>query len=148
MILAGDVGGTKTILGLFKKAGGKLQRVREETFRSSTYPSLDAIVTVADATDIIERIEDPLYGPLARRQLVAADVEVMTKTDLLDAAPPDLGVVTGAPVTTHDVDVALVDEVGHPEMLRLQSGCSGDLIRARHRRGSHPSMPSETPGNF
>ena len=45
MILAGDVGGTKTILGLFRKSGGKLLTVREETFQSRAYPSLEAIVS-------------------------------------------------------------------------------------------------------
>lgn len=89
---------------------------------------LDAIVTVADATDVIERIEDPVYGPLARRQLMAADVVVMTKTDLLDAAPPDLGVVTGAPVTTceNDADVVGLLTVGAPERSPSQQAPSGD----------------------
>lgn len=45
MILAGDVGGTKTILGLFSKSGGKLRPVREETFQSQAHASLEAIVT-------------------------------------------------------------------------------------------------------
>ena len=45
MILAGDVGGTKTILGLFKRAGGRLRVVREETFSSQAHTSLGAIVS-------------------------------------------------------------------------------------------------------
>ena len=44
MILAGDVGGTKTILGLFKRAGAELRVAREETFPSQEYPSLEAII--------------------------------------------------------------------------------------------------------
>ena len=45
MILAGDVGGTKTILGLFKRARGRLRPVREETFSSQAHASLGAIVS-------------------------------------------------------------------------------------------------------
>ena len=44
MILAGDVGGTKTNLGLFRfdsraKAGRRLASVREQTFSSQGFPS-------------------------------------------------------------------------------------------------------------
>jgi len=44
VILAGDVGGTKTLLGLFKQTSGKLRLVREDSFPSQQYPSLEAIV--------------------------------------------------------------------------------------------------------
>jgi len=44
MILAGDVGGTKTVIGLFEQAGDRLQAVREETFPSKSYATLEAIL--------------------------------------------------------------------------------------------------------
>ena len=44
MILAGDVGGTKTVIGLFEQAGDRLQAVREETFQSRSYATLEAIL--------------------------------------------------------------------------------------------------------
>jgi glucokinase len=44
MILAGDIGGTKTVIGLFEQAGGRLQAVREETFPSKSHASLEAIL--------------------------------------------------------------------------------------------------------
>jgi glucokinase len=44
MFLAGDVGGTKTLLGLFKQADGKPVAVREAGFPSRSYPSLEAII--------------------------------------------------------------------------------------------------------
>jgi glucokinase len=43
VILAGDVGGTKTHLGLFD-SGPPLRLVRLETFRSGAFPSLEAMV--------------------------------------------------------------------------------------------------------
>ncbi|MDX1776258.1 MAG: glucokinase [Desulfobulbales bacterium] len=42
--LAGDIGGTKTILGLFSYEEGPLQPYKEASFASSSYPSLDAII--------------------------------------------------------------------------------------------------------
>jgi len=44
MILAGDVGGTKTLLGLFKAVRGKLGCVRERSFASSEHASLPAMI--------------------------------------------------------------------------------------------------------
>jgi glucokinase len=44
MILAGDVGGTKTRLVLYRDAGGKLEGGEEETFPSKNYGALEEIV--------------------------------------------------------------------------------------------------------
>lgn len=44
MILAGDIGGTKTVLGLFEEAGGTLQAAREETFPSRSHGALEEIL--------------------------------------------------------------------------------------------------------
>jgi len=44
MILAGDIGGTKTIIGLFEDAGGRLKVVREETFPSQSHGTLEEIL--------------------------------------------------------------------------------------------------------
>ena len=45
MILAGDVGGTKTLLGLFRRVDGYLKTIREDSLASAAYPSLVAMVT-------------------------------------------------------------------------------------------------------
>jgi glucokinase len=42
--LAGDIGGTKTILALFASEKGPLQPLYEMSFASSSYPGLDAII--------------------------------------------------------------------------------------------------------
>lgn len=44
MILAGDVGGTKTVLGLFEEAGGTLTVAREEIFPSRGHRALEEIL--------------------------------------------------------------------------------------------------------
>lgn len=44
MILAGDIGGTKTVIGLFEEAGGTLRAAREETFPSRSHGALEEIL--------------------------------------------------------------------------------------------------------
>ena len=42
--LAGDIGGTKTLLALFSREKGPLQPLYEKSYASSSYPGLDAII--------------------------------------------------------------------------------------------------------
>lgn len=44
---------------------------------------IDAVITVADATDVGRRLADPTYGQLADRQLREADLILVAKLDLL-----------------------------------------------------------------
>ena len=44
MILAGDIGGTKTVLSLFEASGDELRQIRETVFSSKDYDSLDEIL--------------------------------------------------------------------------------------------------------
>jgi len=44
MILAGDVGGTKVHLALYKFAGGRLQPVRDEKFPAHEFAGLEDVV--------------------------------------------------------------------------------------------------------
>ncbi|MCI0530268.1 MAG: glucokinase, partial [Nitrospira sp.] len=44
MILAGDIGGTKTVLALFREVSGKLQSVREEVYKSQEFPKFEQIL--------------------------------------------------------------------------------------------------------
>lgn len=44
MILGGDIGGTKTVLGLFDGDGTRLRTVREETFPSRSHAALEGIL--------------------------------------------------------------------------------------------------------
>ncbi len=45
MILAGDIGGTKTKLGLFREGGGRLVCMKKETFLSREHTSIFSILT-------------------------------------------------------------------------------------------------------
>ena len=44
MLLAGDIGGTKTLLGLYKPESGPRQPIAEAEFRSASYPGLEEMV--------------------------------------------------------------------------------------------------------
>src|SRR5574337_1364927 len=44
MILAGDIGGTKTVIGLCQEAGSRLHAIREDTFPSPNYSTLEEIL--------------------------------------------------------------------------------------------------------
>ncbi|MFM8332510.1 MAG: glucokinase [Candidatus Methylumidiphilus sp.] len=44
LLLAGDIGGTKTKLALYESAGGELLRLRDQTYASSDYQDFHAIV--------------------------------------------------------------------------------------------------------
>ena len=44
MLLAGDIGGTKTLLGLYKPESGPRQAIAEKEFKSAGYPGLEELV--------------------------------------------------------------------------------------------------------
>src|SRR6266540_2637397 len=44
MFIAGDIGGTKTVVALFEESGGSLALVRDETFKSKDHKSLEEIL--------------------------------------------------------------------------------------------------------
>lgn len=74
MILAGDVGGTKTNLGLFRYTGGKLVSVREESFPSREFASFDGMVLefLSRGRQKVDRAAVGVAGPVVdgRSQVV------------------------------------------------------------------------------
>ena len=44
MILAGDVGGTKTLLGLFERAARRPRQLTVRTYQTNSYDSFTAIL--------------------------------------------------------------------------------------------------------
>jgi glucokinase len=45
MILAGDIGGTKTVIAHYEESGGGLRQLRTATFHSKDYQSLEGRTT-------------------------------------------------------------------------------------------------------
>ena len=62
MILAGDVGGTKTALGLFVEQGTELVLVREHTLPSREFGSLEAVVARFLRGGHADRIDAACFG--------------------------------------------------------------------------------------
>jgi glucokinase len=74
VILAGDVGGTKTLLGLFRQVGGKLRCVREDSLPSQEFRSFEALVDefLSRAKRTVDRCAVGVAGPVVggRSQVV------------------------------------------------------------------------------
>ena len=66
MLLAGDVGGTKTRLAIFSPEKGPLEPLQEATFRSRDYPSLRSIVAefLDEVRVPVERASIGVAGPV------------------------------------------------------------------------------------
>jgi len=62
MILAGDIGGTKTVLALFERSGDSLKSVREATFPSRDHPSFEEILTEFLKDQAAPKIEAACFG--------------------------------------------------------------------------------------
>ena len=65
-ILAGDIGGTKTILAVFAREGGLHDPIAEATFVSASYPDLESIVAefLSRAGLSVERAAFGVAGPV------------------------------------------------------------------------------------
>jgi len=44
MILAGDLGGTKTVLALYREVSGRVETIREEIFKSQDFPQFEQVL--------------------------------------------------------------------------------------------------------
>jgi glucokinase len=72
MILAGDIGGTKTRLALFDPEGEGLRLVAERTFPSPRYPDLDPIVAEFLSSPGLPAARGARRAPRGRRMSAAA----------------------------------------------------------------------------
>ena len=66
MLLAGDVGGTKTSLALFSAEAGPRTPLKEATYASARYPNLEAIVRefLREAEMVVESASFGVAGPV------------------------------------------------------------------------------------
>ena len=62
MILAGDVGGTKTALGLFELRDGELVPVREDAVPSREFPTFEAAIAGFLAAGAPARLDAACFG--------------------------------------------------------------------------------------
>src|SRR5687768_13036080 len=64
MILAGDIGGTKTVIARWELRNGALSNVREETFKSGEHRSLEEIVARFRGNDTYDVACFGVAGPV------------------------------------------------------------------------------------
>ncbi len=83
MLLAGDIGGTKTVLALLNDEQGARHPLHEERFPSDDYPSLEAIIAqfLEDKAVTINRATFGVAGPVVNDR-----VEVTNLPWVIDAA--------------------------------------------------------------
>ncbi len=88
MLLAGDVGGTKTNLALFTSENGWREPVNEATFPSADYASLEALVQayLAQQKSSIDHASFGVAGPVVNGQASITNLPwKMDEKDLQDA---------------------------------------------------------------
>jgi glucokinase len=107
MLLAGDVGGTKTNLALFSNENGWHEPVDEATFPSGDYPSLEALVQkyLAQQKDAVEHASFGVAGPVMDGQASITNLPwKMDEKDLQDALHiPSVRLLNDLDATAHAV---------------------------------------------
>ena len=86
--LAGDIGGTKTLLALFSRETGPLQPLYEKSYASSSYPGLDAIIEdfFAQAGDYAPTACFGVAGPVREGRAVITNLPWQPDTGMLQAS--------------------------------------------------------------
>ena len=88
MLLAGDIGGTKTNLAIFSAEAGLRAPLVEATFPSQNYPSLEAVVSEFLAqTDLnVKRASFGVAGPVIEGEATITNLPwIMSETQLAEA---------------------------------------------------------------
>ena len=95
MYLAGDIGGTKTSMAMMEGLDGKLGFVREQTFKSDKYSSLESIITeFLDGCSDCPRVRGACFG------VAGAIIDGRCQTTNLpwtEMSEEGLALATGAP---------------------------------------------------
>src|SRR3984893_2293852 len=120
MLLAGDIGGTKTNLALFTNDNGWRDPVDEATFPSGDYPSLEALVQayLAQQKVSIDHASFGVAGPVVDGQATITNLPwKMDEKDLQDALHiPSVRLLNDLDAIAHAVphldqrDVATINE--------------------------------------
>jgi glucokinase len=76
MLLAGDIGGTKTNLAVFSPEAGPRAPLAEVTFPSTSYPSLEAVVHefLAQCQQSVDRASFGVAGPVIEGRVAATNL--------------------------------------------------------------------------
>ena len=86
--LAGDIGGTKTILALYSSEKGPLQPLFESSYASSSYPELDAIIEdfISNAKASAQTASFGVAGPVREGRAVITNLPWQPDANMLQAS--------------------------------------------------------------
>jgi len=167
MLLAGDIGGTKTNLAIFSPEDGPRAPLAEATFPSADYPSLEALVReFLSQVDLkVERASFGVAGPvMAGRATITNLPWVMEETQLQEALNlssirllNDLAAIAHAvpflkPADLHTVNVGQPDTSGAMAVIAPGTGLGeafltwdGMRYRAHASEGGHADFAPTNP---
>lgn len=88
MLLAGDIGGTKTVLGLYTAERGARKAIAEERFSSTKYPSLKAVIAkFLSGRDVqLKHAAFGVAGPVIGGRAQVTNLDWVVDEDLLAEA--------------------------------------------------------------
>src|SRR2546423_6512763 len=130
MIIAGDIGGTKTNVALFDGAGGIGRIVVQQSFPSGKYDSLEAILSEFVGTHRPEAVAHACFGvagPVVRGRVEATNL-VWTVSDEKLAAT--LGLPSVLLINDLEATAYGIEELRPEQLYKLNEG---DGERAGHR---------------
>lgn len=125
LILAGDVGGTKSVLATFYAQGSRLQLVRRQRFDNDVFPDFESVVRAfLDEADPSAPIQGAGFGvaaPITGRRVQMTNLAWTIDTDRL------IQLLNGVEVTLLNDLEAMAYGIGtldHEDIVALQDGIS------------------------
>ncbi|MDD5167417.1 MAG: glucokinase [Syntrophales bacterium] len=127
ILLAGDIGGTKTALGLYSREGGPLRPLLTETYASCLYPNLETLVAdfMKKAQLTIGRAAFAVAGPVLNGRAKLTNrpwsVDEAQLSDVLGVPAVTLmndlaATMESIPLLTEDRDLVTINRAESPEM--------------------------------
>jgi glucokinase len=114
MILAGDIGGTKTNLGLFETDGGALRLVAQQSYPSRGHVGLEVIVNkfLEDKNGRIRAACFGVAGPIVDRQVVTPNLPWIVNSEVLarTLGIPEIALINDLEATAHGIPALKADE--------------------------------------
>jgi glucokinase len=171
MILAADIGGTKTVLALFSPESGVRAPLKEETFPSARYPDLESVVSAFTKKhgSVAERAVFGVSGPVVegkaritnlpwvveekkiRRRLKIPSVRLLNDLEALASAvpvlePSDLRTLNRGNPEPGGAIAVIAPGTGLGEaFLTLERWGSGSRYRPRPSEGGHADFAPHDP---
>ena len=162
LILAGDIGGTKTHLALFSLQGEKLQAEIKKTFPSKQYPGLEPVIEefIADQQVSISRACFGIAGPVVDDQVktpnlpwvvdsinIAQRFKLDSVALLNDLEAAAYGIFTLEPQELFTLNEGVSGQRGNKVLIAAGTGL-GEATLYDDGRDHHPSASEGGHGDF